>query len=761
MDNSNLAQLEANFQQSGAKPVATNNKKSWITSLIPAATSILGGIGGSILAPGIGTAAGGAAGGVLGKKIQDLVTGNHSSLGSYLGEGALGSLGGLGEGLEAARGAGAALKAGEGGEAALQALRFGSKGAQAIKEAEALRAAAAATEGVTEGAAKGIPVKYIESVASGTGKAETANKLLINPTVGDVSDAESQLLQKGYKLNGDVSTTSGVGGAGNQPVVNMSGTRTAVPLNNSEESIATTLQPKPRMIYPPSVTPEPIPLGTGEKAIIAKAANRGEQSSGLLNKVSNKGQQMESRAGGFNVGQKIGGKTILPKDVQELEGWLADKGISPGSAESRLAQVSAVKNTAGKSISDIVSTSGATISNTEQQQLADRILEDAGKISGPGKAKAIADAQSYVEDIKAADTPQKLLDLKRAADNNINFNAKSASVAPETQQVAKIVRGHLGDTLETIVPDIATHNADYSTASKLEELLAAGAKNAKGARVPIIGNVGSGIKQAGESIGGKVLQKAGNIGTSEAPSTITGLVGQTAKNMIKAQAIPRLIQNGAQVTPPTNDNSTQSAEYAADPTNPKFNGVNPAQFGYPEDNTSNGTPNPQNESDQIQQGLRAAALQALSSGDTKGLANITAIASMFAAQDKASADNLTKTQQTTVDNANTASSTLDTMLQQLKDIGGGAGRVGGIIGTVKGKLGLDNKVSAFNSTKVDAAIALAQALSGSTRVPPPSTLKLLEDSMPNYNDNPEEAQRKVDILQQRLSAKLSTIPGAQ
>lgn len=639
MDNSNLAQLEANFQQSGAKPVATNNKKSWITSLIPAATSILGGIGGSILAPGIGTAAGGAAGGVLGKKIQDLVTGNHSSLGSYLGEGALGSLGGLGEGLEAARGAGAALKAGEGGEAVLQALRFGSKGAEALQGAEGASAA--------------------------------------------------------------------------------------------------------------------------EKALTATAANQEGQTGGILSKVADKGQQMESRAGGFNVGQKIGGKTILPKDVQELEGWLADKGISPGSAESRLAQVSAVKNTAGKSISDIVSTSGATISNTERQQLADRILEDAGKISGPGKAKAIADAQSYVEDIKAADTPQKLLDLKRAADNNINFNAKSASVAPETQQVAKIVRGHLGDTLETIVPDIATHNADYSTASKLEELLAAGAKNAKGARVPIIGNVGSGIKQAGESIGGKVLQKAGNIGTSEAPSTITGLVGQTAKNMIKAQAIPRLIQNGAQVTPPTNDNSTQSAEYAADPTNPKFNGVDPAQFGYPEDNTSNGTPNPQNESDQIQQGLRAAALQALSSGDTKGLANITAIASMFAAQDKASADNLTKTQQTTVDNANTASSTLDTMLQQLKDIGGGAGRVGGIIGTVKGKLGLDNKVSAFNSTKVDAAIALAQALSGSTRVPPPSTLKLLEDSMPNYNDNPEEAQRKVDILQQRLSAKLSTIPGAQ
>lgn len=99
---------------------------------LPAVGSILGGIGGTFLAPGAGTAAGGAAGAVLGQRIQDKLTGQQTSGKGYAEQAALGTLGGVGKGLGAIKGAGSALKAGEGLKTAGSALRYGSKGAAAV-----------------------------------------------------------------------------------------------------------------------------------------------------------------------------------------------------------------------------------------------------------------------------------------------------------------------------------------------------------------------------------------------------------------------------------------------------------------------------------------------------------------------------------------------------------------------------------------------------------------------------------------------------
>lgn len=103
----------------------SSSKGNIFTNSLSTAGGILGGIGGSFLAPGIGTAAGGAAGAGFGKFLQNMLEGNDAGEG-VLGEAALGTLGGIGKGLKAIKGATGALRAGEGGKDALSILRNGA-----------------------------------------------------------------------------------------------------------------------------------------------------------------------------------------------------------------------------------------------------------------------------------------------------------------------------------------------------------------------------------------------------------------------------------------------------------------------------------------------------------------------------------------------------------------------------------------------------------------------------------------------------------
>lgn len=104
---------------------------NFLTHLLPTVGSIIGGVGGTLLAPVAGTAAGGMAGGALGTLLENKLEGNSAGTNLALNTG-LGALGGVGKLAKGAYGAGQALRAGEGAAAAGNVLRFGTKGAAAI-----------------------------------------------------------------------------------------------------------------------------------------------------------------------------------------------------------------------------------------------------------------------------------------------------------------------------------------------------------------------------------------------------------------------------------------------------------------------------------------------------------------------------------------------------------------------------------------------------------------------------------------------------
>jgi hypothetical protein len=627
--------LNANFvipQQTSQPQPQSKSKGNWITSLIPAATSILGGIGGTLFAPGLGTAAGGAAGGALGKKIQDLITGKHSSLGSYLGEAALGSLGGLGEGVDAVRGAGAAVKGGEGLSGALDALRFGSKGADAV--ANAGEGLSAAEKAVTANAA---------NTAGDTGNiiGKTGSELrqsVINPKV-----------------------VAGVGGA------------------QKEAAIASEASQVPGL----------------------SAASKYKNLQGSMDALTNKITPILDKSTGTTETSKL--LDTIRANAEQSPHFLAGDPTTEAQLNKVLTDLSA-------------KTGGAT-------------------------------------DL----TAKQLFDYKKGMDMNSVFTKLQKGADLNPKEASRLA---VWQSLDSAITKAEPAVKDLTTQQSLLMQSAGGLKaNAsKTAGIPLFGirsQKAEQVIQGAKELAGRSLEKVGGVATGEVPSTATGLVAQTAKNMAKAQIIPRVLTGGA-----TGDIPIPQQDQTQPQTDQNGNPLTDASVTPDQSATVTNPPSPADESAQLQAGLRQAAIKALAAGDTKGLANIKSISDMLTAQDKSGSTALTKTQQDTVDNANAATSMLDTMLGQLGEIGGAQGRVSGLVNSVKGKLGLNSKVQAYNQTQTDAAIAFNRALTGSTRVPSPGALKLIEASLPSITDNPEEAQRKVDTIKQRLANKLSTIPGA-
>lgn len=316
----------------------------------------------------------------------------------------------------------------------------------------------------------------------------------------------------------------------------------------------------------------------------------------------------------------------------------------------------------------------------------------------------------------------------------------------------------LGNTLGEASPDARALIAEQGKLFNVAD----GLKNtAGGAKIPIpfVGGktvAGGVVRDFGKDIGANLLGKAGAI---TANPVTANLVRQAPASLMRGLS-------GAQ---PQNPQTMLQAPDSSSPQSLLSGGQDATgsllgQANQGSDVTSQLLGQPQ----QLQTGgpsmdsLKQAIAQDIQQTGGKNMNNLMQLGQLYGLVDHSGSPagaKLTTDQQKTVDSANEASATLDTMLSQLGQLGGGAGRVGGLLGTIEGKVGLNNNVHAFNSTKTDTAIALAKAYSGSARIPSKEQLQSIEQSMPNYNDNPQEAQRKVDLIKQRLSAKLGSIPG--
>lgn len=218
--------------------------------LLPAAGSVVGAVGGSLLAPGLGTAAGGAGGAVAGQKLEDLLTGNHTSAGGYVGQAALGTLGGVGKGIDALRGAGTAIRAGEGTKTAANVLRLGTKGQAAVEAEGASGLGSQSLTASQANAGKGITGK-VASTADKVGKQAmisqtggmskgTAESALRD--IGDLRNLGYSSFNKAAEDAPVITGSNGVGTIARQKLLqapNLGGIDTSSFVGNAKDILAT------------------------------------------------------------------------------------------------------------------------------------------------------------------------------------------------------------------------------------------------------------------------------------------------------------------------------------------------------------------------------------------------------------------------------------------------------------------------------------------------------------------------------------------
>lgn len=613
--NEELAQVKGNYDayvasggnrkqtQVKAVPQPQKKKSSWL-SLVPSALAA-----GASLIPGVGTGAAAALGGI-GEAGSELLGGQKLNL-KNIGEQA-------------------ALSAVPGGLGKIGKVRNVIKGGETA--AEAAPAIGNATKTATQ-----IPVKYTSSLSSGKGATQSANKLLVNPTVGDTTGAAEQLAGKGYSVNGKVGNypSKATSGVQTTPVVNLQGTKTAVKLQPAG---------KP--------TTEILP-GTGQAQEKAAAISNGKEvaglnpvqqpaKQGLVSRIKSgqpetapsvtakTGSKIRSANRGIQVGSTVpgeGGKTGLTGErAKELNDAVdrANTGLRSRTVRGQIQNVQKAKAKSGQAIDDAAkAANGTVVSDIARSDAETAIAKGRNKILGFDEKNA-THAQlnnRYATRLSEAKSPQEILDARRAFDQA----ARKVYTNPDATQtvdkeLAAVYREQADNMLTKVAPDIKTADKEYSLLSDAEKVLTKN-KNIEGQGLDVfkIGStlsggrgLGGGAFQALKEGTGKALESAGSA--NAVPTYSRGLVKQFATRAVAAPVTSAL---NAGEAPPVTDATTTDTTTPTD-TSQILNYHDPNAVL----NDQGGT---QDQTEQIKSGLQNALVKALADGDSKGITNIVSV----------------------------------------------------------------------------------------------------------------------------------------
>lgn len=551
MDPAAFAQLQANAeaayqpptprQQLSANMTDQKKKKPWWTAL----TSELGGAGGAAggaaigtaIAPGIGTLIGGAlgafAGGTGGRLAENKIRDNKFNVGSALGEGATDAV--------------------FSGVAAANDIRKGAKATEGLSSVAKVTDSPAT---VISTSAKGIPVKYIPSSATGKGVAQVSKNKLINPTIGQLDDTYQKLIKDGYKVNGNVADTNpvyignksgrsitnatpGYYGPKGQPIVTMTGKKTTIPLAETDAGNPQTLLAKPQ-----SITSTTIPGVSGDASGILQAP----QKVGLLESV---GKSLKTGASGYSTGAKVSGQTQLTSSGSDaIDATLRTLKIPATAPETQARLLDNHLNNIGKVLTQRYSQANVPVSTEEINNLGSNILgkvASTGGLSDGAKKFALDEAQKLSQ--VGTDVNKVWQYTKELSRNSTNFGANADAKLVDKEAAARIILDQTRGFLNGKVPGAAQTNDLYHQAKTAEGYILEAARDKGGGLIQRLAS--SAPAKTTEASTGVVLE---NIGKASA-----GTGGNVTKftNALKVQAPGALLRGASGMA---QDQSTQTAD---------------------------------------------------------------------------------------------------------------------------------------------------------------------------------------------------------
>lgn len=445
---------------------------------------------------------------------------------------------------------------------------------------------------------------------------------------------------------------------------------------------------------------------------------------GILKKVSTTGTDLEARAMGIGSGVKAGPGEILNREtIKPLLGTLDELGIKPGSPINVAEQLQTSLDGVGEQLGSIYKTADRKLTGIEKLNVYNDATKQIEKIPNLSKSE-IDEITNQVKDdlLNKYNSITELFDAKKGLDAQISYVANPDAAQTIKLQANKAYRNAITNMLNELVPGVSDLNKQYSKITEILPMVSQASKGASALSPGIVSNViSSNAAKGAQAKLGLVLKKAAGAASSAVNTSrpIRGSLAYLAKNKYAQNA---LAPSDATAETPQSD-SMLPPEMMLD------------------QNVPTETPDPISR-------LRIGAENALAAGDMESATKLAAMAEQFAGL---SGQGVNATQEKALMGTDTASRLIDVMENDLAAIGT-AGRSGGNIAKLSGKLGLNAQAQAYEQSRPSLALMLVKSIQGSAGSISDSDRAAIEGAIPSVSDTEEERRLKTNRLRDLVNA---------
>lgn len=609
-------------------------------------------------------------------------------------------------------------------------------------------------------AARGIPIKSVDSTSVGTGVPNTANKVLLNPKVSDIESASADLMQGGYSVSSRIGAIKGrksYAGSGSsvyepsipQSYVQVRGKKTDVPIleqMNGTSTIAAKQQPITGYSAPVSsgrgytksqqVLPK-APAYTGSVDSLPSQAS--SQPAGIRQRLAN---AMTARGSGLKVGENVGDVNRLDEAAELYQRY----GIA-GTPTKQLRKIESTMDDLGTQVDDIlarnpVPMSGDAVRATVQKAVDDPLRYAELDLSLPGvkrnldmhltkfgQATSAKDVNDYIKTLNPI--------AKRAQDK------LNRGVALTDKEAAALAAKKAGDEALSAIPEIKPYKKDM--AILFDRNVQTSKEVGKGSNIPVVG----GVLKAPNSLMRSAQSKAGVKLAGGAPQGLLTRRQATQRYLMKQQAP---IQ-GAQslLSSPPNEQETQSLLQQIN------SGPESTEQAFQAGGDATDYLLGQEKSGPSIESLQQALIedQQLTGGKNNEflmqLAELNGI--------RPGGQNLSADQRKGVAATTNAENVINEIEQAFANVGGGQGAFQGQARNLLGKVRLDQNARYYNDVRQAFLSRIARAF-GEVGTLNEGDIQRAINAIPDIADTPSNAQNKIAVLRSLLGkAKKGALSG--
>lgn len=529
-----------------------------------------------------------------------------------------------------------------------------------------------------------------------------------------------------------------------------------------------------------------IPIGGfGKAAKVASqvgtsAATAGVEqaaSKGITGALANSGRRLETRAGGFGIGEKIAGRAPVNTTTQRnIQQTLRAEGIKPSHAENMSMTADAKLSAYHDAMNASLTKSNRPLTAPERKTLVTDYLKKVAN-SPTADANVKKYAQTFagnltkqVKDVQGLNTFRRGIDKKA-----ISYIANPDAATAAKTEAAQTLRQHLSDVIGKVAPEVKTVNGKYSKLSTASDYLRQqSGRLTRQSEQPgggVVGRLLTGdVANSGKAKTGALMQKVAGVspGVKTAPGLVRPSIGEFGKQSL-AQAVLGATQSNVKdpyakspaVDPNTNTpNGPQDPNYVApDPNTANANDPNAAL----QDPTQQAQdPNAQQQAAQtpysLQQALADIQRDPKHTSDYLSVYKTVAAAQKDAAKAASGGAGHGIVSAQSYSNAQSGQQSLQMLGQLIQSNpsltsktsipGQGAPVVGGYVQKALGT----NQYKALAHNVADAVLRLRTGAQANE-----SEIHLyMTQFMPQAGDPPQTVQRKLQILQSNFTPYLST-----